>query len=419
MGAAAVEGNRLSQSTYVAQLIQFIANIRQQTENTDMSDIALNIGQALLQDETLSEDMRRLYLTMVGEIELLAETHHRLVTYRAQSQAIFQFTQKLFGLFNVEEIYRLAHELIKVWLKPDVFFIALMDEQHHRVMIPYYDEQGVRYDPVTLRLSQGIVGHVVRTKQPLLLYTEEDFHNLPRLKWGQMSRSAASAVFVPLFIRDTLRGVMAVESYLPHAFSSEDMQFLQMVGSQVMVALEATKLHQEVERLSYYDALTELRNRRSFERDIYVFAQMADAEKPLALIMIDADDLKRFNDTYGHEAGDLLLKTIAAVLRASETPTIRPYRFAGDEFVVLMHDHLLADIHRYIEHLLKHFQESELYIHNVMERIHVSMGIALYPTHVKRVDELLKAADQALYLSKSRGKHTVTFFNRAHKNNGL
>lgn len=405
-----MEGNRLSQSTYVAQLIQLLSNIRQQTEHTGIIDTALRIGEALLHDETLTEDVRRLYLTMIGEIELLAETHHRLVTYHAQSQAVFRFTQKLFGLFNVEEIYRLVHELIKVWLKPDVFFIALIDESRHRMVIPYYDEQGVRYDPVTLRSSQGIVGHVVRTKQPLLLHTEEDFQTLPRLKWGQMSRSVASAMFVPLFIRDTLRGVMAVESYLPHTFSNEDMQFLQMVGSQVMVAIEATKLHQEVERLSYYDALTELRNRRSFERDLYVFAQTADDEKPLALMMIDADDLKRFNDTYGHEAGDLLLKAIAAILRASETETIRPYRFAGDEFVVLMKDHVIADIHRYVEHLLEHFRESELYIQNTMERIRLSVGIALYPTHVKHIDELLKAADQALYLSKSRGKHTVTFF---------
>ncbi|MBE3593418.1 MAG: GGDEF domain-containing protein [Candidatus Carbobacillus altaicus] len=391
----------MSQATYVTQLIQLLSGIRQHAQ---ISEKAMRLSEAMLQDDTLSEDWRRLYLTMVGEIELLSEEYQRLATYREQSQAIFRFTQTLFGLFNVEETYRLAHELIRVWLRPDVFFIALIDDTLQRMYVPYYDEQGVRYDPVTLRMSQGIVGHVVRTKKPLLLHTEEDFRDLPRLKWGQMGRSVASAIFVPLFIRDTLRGVMAVESYLPHAFSPEDMHFLQMVGSQVIVAIEAAKLHQEVERLSFYDALTELRNRRSFERDLYIFAESADNTRPLALMMIDADDLKRFNDTYGHEAGDLLLKSIAGVLRASETESIRPYRFAGDEFVVLIKEHELPAIHQYVEHLVQHFQESELYIDAIMERVHVSIGIALYPNHVIHINDLLKAADKALYLSKSQGK---------------
>jgi diguanylate cyclase (GGDEF)-like protein len=173
----------------------------------------------------------------------------------------------------------------------------------------------------------------------------------------------------------------------------------------------ATLAGQQVLQLARYDSLTGLANRHMFHEDLDRALQRgADQAAGFALLFIDLDRFKYVNDTLGHDAGDELLKVMARRLSSLLRGVDRLARLGGDEFVVLL-DHVTdpAALSKVASRLLTELAEP-LELGGHMMQISGSVGISLYPADGHDAATLLKNADTAMYLAKSRGKNNFQFF---------
>lgn len=166
------------------------------------------------------------------------------------------------------------------------------------------------------------------------------------------------------------------------------------------------RLIDELERLSTTDALTGVYNRRRFDAALAAeFVRSRDAGQPLALIMFDADHFKRFNDTYGHDQGDRVLKTLGQVMKGAVRKYDVPCRYGGEEFIVVLPSTEPEGAMVVAERLRR---DTEAMSVDGL-KVTISLGVACYPQIAAATPEaLVAAADAALYRSKEAGRNCST-----------
>lgn len=189
--------------------------------------------------------------------------------------------------------------------------------------------------------------------------------------------------------------------------------FITIYAKRLLVRYQTQK--RILERLAFHDRLTGLPNRTLFfDRLAQAMSLARRREKHLALLFLDLDGFKAINDSYGHEAGDELLKITARHLRASIRESDTPTRLGGDEFAVILGELGQPEDAAVIAEKIIRNLGTPVILHNDIEcSVGVSIGIAIYPDHASEIDRLLTAADHAMYESKHNGKNTYTFFNKA------
>ena len=167
----------------------------------------------------------------------------------------------------------------------------------------------------------------------------------------------------------------------------------------------------ELERLSTTDALTDVFNRRHLNTTLAAeLLRARDIGLPLAVIMFDADHFKKFNDVYGHQAGDALLRGLGAFLRHHVRGEDIPCRYGGEEFILILPGATPEGAAGKAERVRIGI-ETELKVpfeDGFLPQVTVSLGVAVYPLHANSADDAIKAADAALYESKRLGRNRVS-----------
>ena len=131
-------------------------------------------------------------------------------------------------------------------------------------------------------------------------------------------------------------------------------------------------------------------------------------KKQVGVIMADIDHFKRFNDTYGHDAGDTLLKEIAKLMGRLIRGSDITCRYGGEEFTIIMQDVSLSITQQRAEQLLEAVRNLKVYQANrVLENVTMSLGVAIFPEHGATYKAVLQAADVALYQAKQSGRDRV------------
>lgn len=162
--------------------------------------------------------------------------------------------------------------------------------------------------------------------------------------------------------------------------------------------------------MSAVDGLTRLTNRRTFiersERELSSIQQTPSAN--ISCIMIDIDHFKSINDNYGHPAGDAVLVKIAAILQENARQYDEVGRYGGEEFAVLLPSTPLAGAVKVAERQRARIADAKIIVDDKTIRVTASFGVAAYPSEsIRNIDELLKAADAALYEAKQAGRNRV------------
>lgn len=174
---------------------------------------------------------------------------------------------------------------------------------------------------------------------------------------------------------------------------------------------ELEEKNRELQELAYYDPLTGLPNRRFFfEHANLIFEEVKRYEKPLSLLVMDIDHFKKINDTYGHDVGDLILKTFANVLRGTVRKSDICARFGGEEFVVLLPNTDLEGAKVLAERIRTATAKNLVEHGSIVIVFTVSIGISQYRKGMQNIDELIKEADIALYRAKEGGRNRVEVF---------
>lgn len=172
----------------------------------------------------------------------------------------------------------------------------------------------------------------------------------------------------------------------------------------LMVELEGSK--KIMESASQHDFLTGIPNRSKFMGDI---ERLVGEKKPCTVIMIDIDDFKKINDTLGHTAGDEALKQVATRLKDMGSPLLTPYRFAGDEFILILESNQYKIVEKTAYQCRQVFT-TPFILDGKKAKVCGSIGIASYPKDSEDVEQLIICADDAMYQVKKNGKNDFAFY---------
>lgn len=187
-----------------------------------------------------------------------------------------------------------------------------------------------------------------------------------------------------------------------------------VVKARIEKCLQTLKQMRTMERLGMVDALTGIPNRRSFDRQLNVEWSRAIREiSPLSILMLDIDDFKTYNDTYGHPQGDLLLQSVARVFTVTiKRPSDIVARYGGEEFAALLPSTGLSGALKVAENVRAGVEETTVKntSDNSLTSVTVSIGVAsMIPTASDTIADFILRADKSLYKAKKMGKNRVCF----------
>lgn len=290
----------------------------------------------------------------------------------------------------------------------DAVAVFLMDDSETQLLpVIYHPSEVIRdfsLDP--LRQDKGgVVWNIIEAET--WGYVPDTIKD-SRVVWDGIGREYRSMAVFPMQARGRTQGAVVLYSLQPYAFSSF-LEYLQVLAGQIAVLVENAKLYQQLQEQSWYDGATGLYNYRYLYDELeQCVGQAAESGDPLSVAVLDVDDFKKFNDTYGHLAGDAVLQSIARVLRDSAGSNAIAARYGGEEFALLLKqspDEAFATVDSVRQQIARHavtFGEQRL------QGITVSAGIASYPEHAMDDRNLLMKADSAMYWgAKQRGKNRV------------
>ncbi len=252
---------------------------------------------------------------------------------------------------------------------------------------------------LTIPIGEGITGWV---------YT----HGLPHIvadvkadsRYIGLDDKVRSELAFPLISRGHVVGVLNAESQHPDAFSEADVALMSAVGSQLASALEVAQLHDRLKREASHDPLTRLNNRRHFlERIQQEITRATASGESFSIVFLDVDQLKRINDTYGHLAGDALLREVSNALMDAVRGEDVVARYGGDEFVVLLPATPAAAAASVAQRISDGIARHRFMAGRELLQIPgVSLGLANFPQDGATAEALLDAADATLYRQKRR-----------------
>ncbi|MET0105678.1 MAG: diguanylate cyclase [Sedimenticola sp.] len=190
-------------------------------------------------------------------------------------------------------------------------------------------------------------------------------------------------------------------------WDERDLRMAQTLAEQISVTLASLQLRESLKQQAIRDPLTGLFNRRYMMESLQQSISRADRnDSTLGVMMIDIDDFKTFNDNYGHDVGDLVLKQMAAEMRLCTRKEDTLSRYGGEEFCLVCPDLKDKDFEELGARLCDQVRKLTLSIRDMtLSDLSISIGIATYPGHAKDAETLIKIADEALYQAKASGKN--------------
>lgn len=253
-------------------------------------------------------------------------------------------------------------------------------------------------------LTQKILDH-----QDLFIIedtSQQSFFNNPLA----LSEGIKSLIAVPLWIKDSIVGILYLNDFKPRSFDPFACEQLDILASFATLSIVNARLHEKTVRLACTDGLTGLFNHRQFKR---ILTQEVTRSKryssELSLVMIDIDNFKRFNDTYGHPCGDRILAEVAGLLIDIFREADLVFRYGGEEFVIILPlsgpDEAVCAAARACESVAALSISWPGTDHPL--GVTVSVGVASLPQDANSEEGLLEVADQLMYQAKHQGKNRV------------
>ncbi len=220
-------------------------------------------------------------------------------------------------------------------------------------------------------------------------------------------QSLNPTLIIPLAVRDQLMGLIVLgERIHTEEYSKEDKRYLLDIAHFASIAIHNAVLFE----MSTTDLMTHLKQRHYFFTILAKRIQHLSKNKSkLSVIMADIDHFKNVNDTYGHQAGDEIIKIVSSIIRNNLRMNDIGARYGGEEFVVLLHNTGEDQAFEIAERLRKKVAACDHKRAGCDENVHISLGVVEYTPHLDQTaDELIRRVDQALYYSKENGRNRTT-----------
>lgn len=354
---------------------------------------------------------------MPQDHEMLQQQFRELLAKAQENQTILErFQQFELAMLSASEFDDLLNQLLYrairhfdlsdcrlIWFDRQLSMRSLVEEQVR---------QQFGHRLVFSSLAVDIENLFGEAKKPILSVLSP----MDKLHWFPGKTHVLSAAFIPLFSGGNLSGCYLLGSPDAGRFTTDKaVDFIGHMGLIAGMCLQNMAIREQVRLLGMMDGLTQVKNRRCFDIDISKEVSRAQRSgRPLSCLFIDADHFKSINDTHGHQAGDEVLRSLAAWAGTQLREGDMLARYGGEEFAVLLPDCDESLACQVAERIRQHVGSSVVNVEGVEIRITLSLGVSTYdptldPARPKEavVSALLAEADAAVYVAKQSGRNRV------------
>ncbi|MBP5426425.1 MAG: diguanylate cyclase [Clostridiales bacterium] len=343
------------------------------------------------------DKIRKHFNLIINEQEKISMA--KKVKYAAQLEIVLKLNQHISSMLNIND---LLDKVLKIAIEytgatGGCIFTIDRGTRYLKKRLSYFISNEV-YSKEVLKLVQD--------KKKSLLIANASCDERFLSDRDVLINDIKSVIAVPIKYGDDIKGICYLSNNLAEGvFDERDLEILELLMSQAAISLENAELYE----MAITDGLTGLITHKHFK---YIATQELEKsirhKRDLSIAMLDIDHFKKFNDTYGHQAGDYVLAEVARMTKELFRLSDSVARYGGEEFVILMPDTDEEGGFIACERLRKKIEEKVFLFGEDSFSVTVSMGIAELKSPEQTVEEIIKASDLALYKSKETGRNKVT-----------
>lgn len=358
--------------------------------------------------QPFTSDEERVLAALAAEVDRAIDAERLLGAVRREKEEKARFFGALTELNRTTTVAQAAQTAIEQARRMcpalDLCALTIVEGRRHRVLAADGDAAGALRD-LAFADNAGLVSNVVKLGAPLPGRPLGAMDRVMVFDGGTVVRGLAALKIFPLRAGDDTVGTLVCGSRKADALPEGAQKELQMLALQAAEAMVRTRLYEQAEKLATTDGLTGLLNRRTF--DAVLDRRWREAQRykrPLSLLLLDIDHFKKVNDAHGHPAGDSVLAAVAGILEQCARDTDAVARYGGEEMALVLPETDEAGARVIAERIRKAVEAAQTPTEQGALRVTVSIGIA---TQGKSPEELLDAADKALYRAKQSGRNRV------------
>lgn len=351
-------------------------------------------------------------LTTAGIVGYLTEELDREEETTDLLDNALEISNLLASALEPQEVYDRLTEVVARLFRADRVAVILTGPQAGVARVVAAVDDGRKIHDLQIDLNEyPEIQDALKERKPVAIDRATNDPRLAEIR-SRLPESVRDACFLltPILHGETSRGVVLVRlDDVRRTFTAHEIKFSRLMGEVAAQALERAEHFAEVSEAARRDGLTGLLNVRAFYR--HLGEEIARSERTGAscsLLMLDVDYLKSVNDLYGHQAGDQVLRNIAAALLEEVRQIDATARYGGEEFSVLLPETGIERALVVAERLRARIEQTSH--EGVEEAVTVSIGVATYPEDAISARDLVNRADQALYRSKDMGRNRVARF---------
>ena len=358
--------------------------------------------------ETERREMAVAVAAQMSEAQALFRRQAKHYVEELELKGLLRASEKLSSSVRLDELLRHVVDYAREVGKFDTCSVCLMSDGNEEFSVVVAEGYRKEILGKTFPLEAPTwAGWVLRAREEPLAIRMERRSGMPILDPKERATTGAGFLAMPLRAQQRVCGALFLTRE-GEGFTARELRLLRIYCNQAAVAIENAIVYERVENLAATDGLTGLFNRRYLEGALERELARADrSSSGLALLLLDIDHFKSFNDTYGHAMGDLVLKKVATTLQRCLRQADVLARFGGEEFVVLLPQVGARGAMESAERIRATLERSGIHPGGPRQRVTVSIGLAMFPDHADSSESLLRAADEALYRAKDAGRNRI------------
>jgi len=368
---------------------------------------------AVRKSKTVAKQRRRRRPTRTAayQEDQITELRRKMEEYAV----VHDMAKALTSTLQLDQVLKTVMEKVQELLAPDTWSLLLVDEKTNELYFQIATgEAASKLKDVRLKMGQGIAGWVAQSGVASIV---PDVSKDPRFS-GQVDAMTKmrthSIICVPIRGKERVLGVIEIINLVgKREFDQEDMALLQAMADYSAIALENAIHVQRIHELTITDDCTDLYNVRhlNFVLDTEIYRSNR-YQYEFSLIFIDLDHFKEVNDTHGHLVGSKLLREMAELIRGSLRLIDYAFRYGGDEFVILLPQTGKESANVVARRLHERVNEKKFMAEEGLN-LHLtpSIGLATYPVDATTKAEMIRLADEAMYLVKNTSRNNIAVAN--------
>ena len=381
-------------------------SLLQNLDPIDMCGVIHTLRQEIqdLQAEKI-EVLHRNNSRLEEQVERLQESVNKLEQRNYEMTTINEMMEFLQVCDTIEDAHEFLAEFLKKLFPEFSSTVLLKDERNRKFKsVSCYgnladSETLVEFnDCWALRRGQT---HIASNAQPGLFchHVAQEFQ-------------PTASMCIPLLNQGKVWGLFYLRTEFTEKISRHQKHLARTVAEQIALALYNLKLREQLKNDSIRDVLTGLFNRRYLDESLKQAINKAKRnQQPLSVIMVDVDHFKRFNDTYGHDVGDIVLRELGKFLQQKVRGYDIACRYGGEEMTLILINTPISVAKERAENICSGVRGLSLKNQDeILPSITISLGVACFPLHGNTAEEIVQRADQALYQAKTTGRNRVVLY---------